>query len=192
MGAFFFCSTTSAVAAKGFPGSSPAGLHVELEQLYDGHRRALIDFAQSVLGCRARAEDVVQDAFLKLWEDGEAHAINDALKYLFRVVRNLAIDRLRRLGLEGRYQVDDGRLPDVAAPTPSPERVVLGELHWQHLQQALAELPSRTRTAFTMSQVEGYSQREVASHLCASPTHVHFLVRDAVGHCRVRLGDVAA
>ena len=127
-------------------------------------------------------------------EDAEAaaRAIRDALKYLVRVVRNLAIDRLRRLGLEGRYQVDEERLPDVPAATPSPERVVLGELHWQHLQHALAELPVRTRTAFTMSQVEGYSQREVASHLRASPTLVHLMVRDAVYHCRVRLGDAAA
>ncbi|MDX1722644.1 MAG: sigma-70 family RNA polymerase sigma factor [Pseudomonas sp.] len=192
MGAFLFCPTTSALAAAGLSGASRALLHVELEQLYNRHRGALTDYAQGLLGCRGRAEDVVQDAFLKLWEDGDPRAIRDALKYLFRVVRNLAIDRLRRLGLEGRYQVDDERLPDVPAPTPSPERVVLGELHWQRLQHALAELPARTRTAFTMSQVEGYSQREVARHLCASPTQVHFLVRDAVGHCRVRLGDVAA
>lgn len=192
MGAFCFCSTTSAVAAPGFPGTPRAALQVELEQLYSRQRGALIDFAQGMLGCRARAEDVVQDAFLKLWEDGDPRAIRDALKYLFRVVRNLAIDRLRRLGLEGRYQVDESGVPDVPAATPSPERVVLGELHWQYLQHALAELPARTRTAFTMSQVEGYSQREVASHLRASPTLVHFLVRDAVGHCRARLGDVAA
>jgi RNA polymerase sigma factor (sigma-70 family) len=187
MGAFVFYSTPSATVA-----AARVTLNAELEQLYNRHRGALTDFAQSMLGCRARAEDVVQDAFLKLWEDADPQAIRDALKYLFRVVRNLAIDRLRRLGLEGRYQVDDERLPDVPAPTPSPERVVLGQLHWQHLQHALAELPTRTRTAFTMSQVEGYSQREVASHLSASPTLVHFMVRDAVDHCRVRLGDVAA
>lgn len=191
MGAFGFCSATLAVAVPGLLGASRVVLQVELELLYNRHRGVLTDFAQGMLGCRARAEDVVQDAFLKLWEEGDPRAIRDALKYLFRVVRNLAIDRIRRLGLEGRYQVDEERLPDVPALTPSPERVALGELHWQHLQHALAELPVRTRTAFTMSQVEGYSQREVASHLCASPTQVHFLVRDAVGHCRARLGDVA-
>jgi RNA polymerase sigma-70 factor (ECF subfamily) len=192
MGAFCFCSAPSTAAARGLPGAPRAALHVELEQLYNRHRGVLTDFAQGLLGCRARAEDVVQDAFLKLWEDGDPRAIRDALKYLFRVVRNLAIDRLRRLGLEGRYQVDDERGLDVPAATPSPERVVLGELHWQHLQRALGELPTRTRTAFTMSQVEGYSQREVASHLRASPTLVHLMVRDAVYHCRVRLGDAAA
>ena len=41
-----------------------------LESLYAAHRRVLIDAAQGVLGCRARAEDVVHDAFLKLWENG--------------------------------------------------------------------------------------------------------------------------
>ena len=50
-----------------------------LESLYAAHRRVLIDAAQGVLGCRARAEDVVHDAFLKLWESGERHAIEDPL-----------------------------------------------------------------------------------------------------------------
>ena len=87
-----------------------------LESLYAAHRRVLIDAAQGVLGCRARAEDVVHDAFLKLWESGERHAIEDPLRYLFRMVRNLAIDRLRRQNLEGRYSADEELLDELPAP----------------------------------------------------------------------------
>ncbi|WP_439889109.1 sigma-70 family RNA polymerase sigma factor [Pseudomonas sp. MBLB4123] len=169
--------------------ASARPLQAELEGLYASHRTALVQSAGALLGCSARAEDVVQDAFLKLWENGEQLAIDDALKYLFRTVRNLCIDRLRRLALEGRYQAEDALLAELPAPTPSPERSALGRLGWQRLVEALGELPARTREAFTMSQLEGYSQREVASHLRASPTLVHFLVRDALGHCRSHLGE---
>ena len=163
-----------------------------LELLYCEHRHILIDAAQRVLSCRSRAEDVVQDAFLKLWESGDRHNIDDPLRYLFRMVRNLAIDRLRHQALEGRYSADEDLLDELPAPQSGPEQRAIGQLEWQRLQFALGELPERTRTVFTMSQLEGYSQREVASHLCASPTLVHFLLRDALKHCRNRLEPEAA
>ena len=83
-------------------------------------------------------------------------------------------------------------LDELPAPQSGPEQRAIGQLEWQRLQQALGELPERTRTVFTMSQLEGYSQREVASHLSASPTLVHFLLRDALSHCRSRLEPEAA
>lgn len=179
------------------PAGKPLGLDantrdIGLENLYTDHRRVLIDAAQGVLSCRARAEDVVHDAFLKLWESGDRHAIEDPLRYLFRMVRNLSIDRLRRQSLEGRYSADDELLDELPAPQSGPEQRAIGQLEWQRLQLALGELPERTRTVFTMSQLEGYSQREVATHLSASPTLVHFLLRDALSHCRNRLDTAAA
>ncbi|MBB2496016.1 sigma-70 family RNA polymerase sigma factor [Aquipseudomonas ullengensis] len=166
--------------------------NLALEGLYTGNRRSLVDSAQAVLGCRARAEDVVQDAFLKLWESGGEHAIQEPLRYLFRMVRNLSIDRLRRMALEGRYRADDDLLDELPALQSTPEQRAIGQLEWQRMQLAIAELPERTRTVFTMSQLEGFSQREVATHLNASPTLVHFLLRDALVHCRSRLGCEAA
>ena len=159
----------------------------ELELLYREHRHILIDAARGVLGCRARAEDVVQDAFLKLLESVERNTIEEPLRYLFRMVRNLSIDRLRRLALEGRYSIDEEHLDELLAPQSGTEQQAIGQLQWQRLQRVLDELPERTRTVFTMSQLEGYSQREVATSLSASPTLVHFLLRDALDHCRNRL-----
>ncbi|PTS84406.1 hypothetical protein DBR00_10860 [Pseudomonas sp. HMWF032] len=159
----------------------------ELELIYCEHRHILIDAARGVLGCRARAEDVVQDAFLKLLESAERNTIEEPLRYLFRMVRNLSIDRLRRLALEGRYSNDEDSLDALLVPQSGTEQQAIGQLQWQRLQRVLDELPERTRAVFTMSQLEGYSQREVATFLSASPTLVHFLLRDALDHCRSRL-----
>ncbi len=180
-------------AALGAPTPRSARGHVAaLEKLYRQHRRVLIDAAQRVLNCPARAEDVVQDAFLKLFEAGAQQHIEEPLRYLFRMVRNQAIDRLRRLILEGRYSCDEEGLDELPAPQSGPELSAIGQIEWQRLQRALGELPQRTQQVFTMSQLEGYSQREVASHLSASPTLVHFLLRDALSHCRSRLEIAAA
>ncbi len=180
-------------AVLGMPAQLSARAHLAaLESLYRQHRRVLIDAAQRVLACQARAEDVVQDAFLKLLETDSQQRIDEPLRYLFRMVRNLAIDRLRRLILEGRYSTDDEGLAELPAPESGPELSAIGQIEWQRLQLALGELPERTRQVFTMSQLEGYSQREVASHLSASPTLVHFLLRDALSHCRSRLEIAAA
>lgn len=188
MGRLFTLTEQGSVAT-----ALPEGASFEpLEQLYHGSHRSLVDAAQALLGCRARAEDVVQDAFLKLWESGDQHVIQEPIRYLFRMVRNLAIDRLRRLALEGRYRFDEEPLDELPAPQSTPEQAAISELEWQRMYQAIGELPERTRTVFTMSQLEGYSQREVASHLNASPTLVHFLLRDALTHCRSRLGFEAA
>jgi len=162
-------------------------LETELETIYARQWRLLVEVAFKVLGCRSLAEDVVQEAFLKLWESRAVQNIQCPVRYLFRVVRNQAIDRLRRLILENRYHVDEESLGEQAAATPSPERATLGQCEWSALLEALDELPERARTAFAMTQLEGYSQREVAARLGASPTAVHFLIRDALGHCRDRL-----
>lgn len=163
----------------------------EFELLYSEHRHILIDVARGVLGCRARAEDVVQDAFLKLFERVECRTIEEPLRYLFRMVRNLSIDRLRRLALEGRHSSAEEHLHELLVPQSGIEQQAIDQLQWQRLQRVLDELPERTRTVLRMSQLEGYSQREVAASLNASPTLVHFLLRDALDHCRNRLEHAA-
>lgn len=69
-------------------------------QLYLAHRVALVDYAVSLVGCRARAEDVVQEAWLRFSRQGDNAAIHSPASYLYRIVRNLALDQLRRSATE--------------------------------------------------------------------------------------------
>ena len=61
------------------------------EMLYRRHAPFAFNLAVRIAGSTQDVEDVVHDAFLKLWESGERHAIEDPLRYLFRMVRNLAM-----------------------------------------------------------------------------------------------------
>ena len=92
---------------------------------YDTHYAALIESVAPILGCRFRAQDVVQDAWIKLAEHPPADTVRQPVSYLFRLVRNLAIDRARRLALEVRYGARE-ELP-LAAPSadPTPEQAAI-------------------------------------------------------------------
>src|SRR5687768_2183785 len=70
-------------------------------ELFLRHRGALVEYATPLVGDRARAEDIVQDAYLRFapreTEAGDGiKAITQPLGYLYRVVRNLALDLGRR------------------------------------------------------------------------------------------------
>ncbi|WP_236100848.1 sigma-70 family RNA polymerase sigma factor [Pseudomonas argentinensis] len=143
--------------------------------------------ATRILGCRSRAEDVLQDAFLKLWEGNlNLSRLEAPERYLSRLVRNLAIDHLRRLQLEQRYGAV-AELADLQPSEISPEQAVGGQQAVRRLLDALAELTPRMRRVFTLSRLDGLTQREVATRLGASPALINLILRDTLGHCRVRL-----
>ncbi|ATH81681.1 RNA polymerase subunit sigma-24 [Ectopseudomonas mendocina] len=159
---------------------------------YQAQRHALLNLATRVLGCRSRAEDVLQDAFLKLWEGSlNLSRVDAPERYLTRLVRNLSIDHLRRLQLEQRYGAA-GELADLQPSEISPEQAVGGQQAVRQLLDALAELTPRMRRVFTLSQLDGLTQREVATQLGASPALISLILRDTLGHCRVRLDGQCA
>jgi len=146
-------------------------------------RRSLINLATGILGCRCLAEDAVHDAFLRLMEAPYDNSIRHPTSYLFRIVRNLAIDGARRAVFESRHTCPEEDASLVGAPTGGPEEVAVDREALGTVAQALEGLPERTRAAFTMHRLDGYTQKEVAAHLGVSPTLVNFMVRDAHRYC---------
>ena len=155
------------------------------------HRRALLNYASSITGNRAHAEDVVQEAWLRFDEVSSSKFLEDSTSYLFRIVRNLAFDGQRRLKREGQVITDDdfeaaANMP--ANSAPSPEMVALYKDEYALVMAALAELPERTRIAFEMHRFGGAKLREIAVVLDISLPLAHRLVADALQHCKERLG----
>ncbi|MDT8873429.1 RNA polymerase sigma factor [Komagataeibacter rhaeticus] len=88
--------------------------------LYAAHRNALLNYASTITGDRVNAEDVVQEAWVRC-----AAAVaprENPLSYLYRVVRNLAIDGRRKADLERRrYDAGDSdRIDQIAEDRASP------------------------------------------------------------------------
>lgn len=157
-----------------------------LAAVFVTHREALKHAARKVLGDAHHADDLLQDAYLKLLEAAdEEDAVREPLGYAHRMVRNLAIDRLRRGALESRL-FDEAQAGD-AALLPggeTPEALAIEQQQLKLLSQALGELPERVRRVFELVRLEGLTQREIAEQLGLSPTRVHRLLHDALEHCR--------
>lgn len=160
----------------------------DLVDIFVAHRSQLCTVAMKILGSRDKAEDVVQDAYLKVIEAGEVFVVRQPTAYIFRIVRNLAIDHYRRGVLEsGVFAVaEEGR--SVPSSTGTPEAISISSQQLRSVARALDQLPERTRRAFELYRMDGHTQREIARMLDVSPTLVNFMIRDALDHCRLALG----
>jgi RNA polymerase sigma-70 factor (ECF subfamily) len=161
--------------------------------LYLSHRAALVDYATPIVGDRMRAEDVVQEAFIRFSAAGPGQApdalIVQPVGYLYRIVRNLALDWARHLAIEGG-RGDTSALEALPDMRPSPERAALYRDELRCVALALNELPPRTRTAFELHRLGGLTLQQVADRLDISLGLTHRLIRDALTHCAERLGNL--
>ena len=124
-----------------------------------------LGYSGRLLGDRAEAEDVVQEAMLRLWRmapdwrPGEAQVST----WLYRVVSNLCLDRKRAQKRRPTATLDDA--PDLAALGPGVEVRMMQDQRMAALTAALAELPDRQRQAVVLRHIEGLANPEIAAIL---------------------------
>ncbi|CUH83939.1 RNA polymerase sigma factor [Thalassovita mediterranea] len=131
-------------------------------------------FAQAMrmLGNRAEAEDVAQDAMMRLWKiapdwrQGEAKVTT----WLYRVVANLCTDRLRR-----RPSVGIDAIPEPADDSASVADGMQDRARLDALYRALDTLPDRQRQAVTLRHIEGLANPEIAAIMDISTEAVESL-----------------
>ncbi|MGQ9367580.1 RNA polymerase factor sigma-70 [Azospirillum sp. ST 5-10] len=161
-----------------------------LALIFATHRQSYISVAERITGSRSHAEDIVHDAFVKLISMPLSNSIRSQSGYLMKVVRNLAIDHYRRKLMELHLMTSEEEGHSVVSPeAASPESISRDRETLKTLDSALAELPERTRYAFEMHRIHGFSQKDIADSLGVSPTLVNFMIRDALVHCRKTLQD---
>jgi RNA polymerase sigma-70 factor (ECF subfamily) len=168
--------------------------------LYLTHRSALISYATRIVGSRVSAEDIVQDAYLRIAAMGlhdqpivnsdNQRQIAHPVAYLYGIVRNLAADWSRRRSTEGIEGESADAIDSMAAASPSPEHELIYRQQVELLAEALAELPERTQIAFAMHRLDGFTLRAIADHLGISVTLAHQLVRSALTHFAERLDEL--
>lgn len=107
----------------------------------------------------AEAEDVAQEALLRLWKIAPEWRAGEAKvsTWLYRVVSNLATDRLRK-----RRGVGLDEAPEVADDSPSVLEDMMQRDRMAALEAALAQLPERQRLAVTLRHIDGLSNPEIA------------------------------
>jgi RNA polymerase sigma-70 factor (ECF subfamily) len=124
-------------------------------QLFDEHHAALFRFAYRLTGSVADAEDIVQECFLGLMRPTSSYDPGRAplRAYLFGVVRNQSLKRLRRTDLPE----EDG-----PAHHPSPERELLRAELKDVVAQAIMQLPDTQREVLILAHYEQMPLAEIA------------------------------
>jgi RNA polymerase sigma-70 factor (ECF subfamily) len=130
--------------------------------LVERYSPRLYRVACRMLSNAAEAEDVVQDAFIRLWQNASSWSARDGglPAWLHRVVVNRCLDRLRQFQFVG-----SDKLPEVADEAPGPERALAIQRLGLAVEDALGSLPGRHRVAIVLCYFEGLSNSMAAQVL---------------------------
>lgn len=174
------------------------GDEMAFRQLFDALYGPLRRSAQALVRDEAVAEDVVQEAFVRLWDWRTRLDVEIPLRaWLFRTVRNLAFNLRRDATTREQLLTDPVALASGAVPRPAaaPDAAVSSEDLAAQVAAMVDELPPRQREALLLTRVEGMSHVEVSAVMgCAVRTVNNHLVA-ALATLRRRLvhaGTVAA
>jgi len=142
-----------------------------------------------IVGNVPDAQDLTQEAFIKaLQRQDQLKDLDKAAHWLSRIASNTAIDFLRRSGRVSFSDIDDVLEPVMSSPEDSPEQILLRAERREYLQDGLAVLTDRERTALLLRDVEGLPAEEVAQRLnCSKAT-----VRSHIANARVKFRKFVA
>lgn len=130
--------------------------------------------------------DLTQETYLRVYGRKQGESIKEPLRLLYRVARNLLIDRSRRAKTRPEISSLDqhGDLDHGAA---SPARMAEVQDELSVLRSAIAALPERCQEVFILSRFEGLSYAEIAERLKISPKTVENHMGRAILACRAAL-----
>ncbi|QDT01670.1 ECF RNA polymerase sigma factor SigL [Rubripirellula lacrimiformis] len=163
----------------------PDSDELTVRTLFDSQESSLLRFAFSLVGQRAVAEDIVQDVFLQLhtrWDEVDAPRA-----WLFRCVRNRALDHLRSRHRESLGQ-NDFPIEDPHGPADNPETALLRTEAAGTLRMLLEELDQTDQQLVKLKYFEGLAYRDISDRTGLSVGNVgyrlHHILKGLAGKLR--------
>ncbi len=159
-----------------------AGDEQAMSVLLAEHWTSVVSYAFRLMGSWDKAEDVAQDAFVRVWEGRKKWSSGSLGALVHRIARNAALDVLKSPRYAAR-RVD----PDTLASRDMPDRdVELSELD-RAVVQAIRDLPPRRREIFKLIRERGFSYTEIAEIMGISRQTVANHMSLALSDLRVML-----
>lgn len=159
---------------------------VEVKILFDELYDSLVYFSRQITQDDMQAEDIVQDAFVRLW-DG-IHLLDPSRRvqksYLYNVVKNMSLNALRHSKVVDGYKQSNehGEADQMTALEAMMSAEVIAQLH-----EALEGLPQPYRTISSLSFLEGKKNQEIADELGISVNTIKKQKQKAIQLLRLKL-----
>lgn len=165
-----------------------------LEVLFAIYFPRLNDFARNVVKDDVISQDIVQDIFVKVWENRAKIESINIEAYLFRLVRNRCIDnikhlkvvnnRMQEIQISSRYE----ELYRIDFVGNEPYVLIEQELKFK-IEETVRNLPERCREVFVLSRMDGLKNREIADKLNISIKNVERHLSRALQDFRKNLSE---
>lgn len=138
---------------------------IDLEATYRTHAAGLRAITRKV---RDDEADLGQDAYLRLVETARREPVAAPAHLLFRIARNLVIDRMRSRARTAHLFQEEGVYDQRQCPTPDPERVLLANERLRRALKVIDAMPGRRREAFLLHRIDGFSYPQIAGRMGVS------------------------
>lgn len=164
--------------------------------LVRAHSAAVFRVAFRITGNEAEAEETVQEAFLRGYQQLESFQQRSSFgTWIYRIAVNCALNRINRVGIDAKYRHGEESNPEqrtvqLATPDANPERALLsGEISAAQ-EMAMQRLTPTEKSAFVLRHLEDRSTNEIASVLGIAPNAAKQAVFRAVQKLRRELAPL--
>jgi RNA polymerase sigma factor (sigma-70 family) len=162
------------------------------EKLFEDHNDGLLRYLTRKLNSSEEAEDIAQNAYIRIQALKELPPMENSKAYLYQVASNLIIDQKRREKLHTRYMQGEVLKRQAvgefgAVDAESPEALLVAQRELESMQEVLNALPEKARRAFMMHRRDGLSYSDIANELGVTVSSVEKYILQALKHFRKRL-----
>jgi RNA polymerase sigma-70 factor (ECF subfamily) len=158
------------------------------EMVFRTYYRPLCQYAYSFLNDRDEAEEVVQAAFINIWDKREQVEIQTSLKaYLYRIVRNSCLNVIKHEKVKKQHAAHEMATGQSSHESVS-QSVISSELE-EKISAAMKTLPEQCRLVFQLSRFEELKYSEIADQLNISVKTVENQIGKALKIMREQLRD---
>jgi RNA polymerase sigma factor (sigma-70 family) len=155
--------------------------------LFREHNQALIGFLLGRVNSQQEAQEIAQEAYVRMLELDTAGAVGFLRAYLFKLAANLAVDRARQRATHTRLQETWVDPFEYLSQEPSAERGAAAREELQLVRRFMGELPPRCRVAFYLHRFRDRSVSDIAQVIGVTERMVRIYIQQALVHCRMRL-----
>jgi RNA polymerase sigma-70 factor (ECF subfamily) len=167
----------------------------DFELLFFKFHGRLVIFSQKFTGNLLASQDIVQDAFIALWEKQDSFEILESPKaYLFQIVRNRSLNCIRDTNIHNAVEQELSLKFDTAEKNlysnPNDPFISLLELELQDkIDKTISSLPDKCRQVYKLSRYKGFKNSEIAEMLGISMKMVEKHISRALRILRTELSE---